>query len=271
MPSNMPPTRPSLAWNSSMILALKSAAKWTLDSLDRERASLAVLGHPRRMRLESHRWNRIGVGQRVDLALCQRGPERGRSAELFVAAHQALAEQRQVEVAVVDGVYVERGVRSLEARLRVACSRAGGGGVCPGGAERSRLFGPLLRSDSSRAGLAVRSSRRCPLMPAAGPVSLLAFARNDGSGSALARGVCRAYDCAQSAPERLRQTVGDRRPCHARGGDLALDRILRGRSTGSTPARTALARAPVRGCSVREWRSPSRSRRRRAMRLRPRG
>src|SRR6202042_862914 len=100
MPSNMPPTRPSLAWNSSMILALKSCGEVdigllgdvgaaTIRALTSLRAGvqrLPVLGRPRRMRFEPHRRDRISPRQRVDLGLRQCCPERFWTSELFVAA-----------------------------------------------------------------------------------------------------------------------------------------------------------------------------------------
>src|ERR1700722_177163 len=147
MPSNTPPTPPSWAWNSSMTLALKSCGevdigrllgtcgRATIRALPSLRAGvrrLPVLGRPRRMRFESHRRDRIRPSQRIDLSPRQCRPERFWTAELFVAARQALAEQGQVEVAVIDCVYVERRVCSLEACL---CGGAGarGCGIRRGG------------------------------------------------------------------------------------------------------------------------------------------
>ncbi len=48
----------------------------------------------------------VGAGERVDFRLGERCAERLCAAELLVAGEQALADQRRVEVAVVDAVDV---------------------------------------------------------------------------------------------------------------------------------------------------------------------
>src|SRR6185437_10399744 len=75
---------------------------------------LPFLGRPRRMGLQAYGRDRVGRRQGRHTGLGQLRPEGPRAAQLFVAGEQALADQGQVEVGVVDRVYIERGVRPRE-------------------------------------------------------------------------------------------------------------------------------------------------------------
>ncbi len=97
---------------------------------------------PRGMRDEPHRVLRVRASERFDLGLRERPPEPLGAAELAVGVLELLADEREIEVAVVDAVDVEPGVRAQEGRGARRGGRRGtaiavtGAARGPGGARR---------------------------------------------------------------------------------------------------------------------------------------
>ena len=74
------------------------------------------------------RWDRVGAGEGLHLGGGERGTKGGGSAELEVGALELLADQREVEVAVVDAVDVEARICTQECGARAGAGAGAGGG-----------------------------------------------------------------------------------------------------------------------------------------------